>query len=144
MEFKWAKSPDKVVEDAFKIREEVFVNEQGFKEEFDDKDNEALHIVGYENGEEICCARIFYYGDDVWYAGRIAVKKKFRGTGSGATLMEEIVKKVRKLGGKKVILGAQCRASGFYLKQGFEMYGEEYLEEGCPHIKMARSVLTFE
>lgn len=142
MTFKWAEMPDVIVEDAFKIREEVFVKEQGFNEEFDAKDHECLHIVGYDGDMPICCARLFKKSEDTWYVGRIAVKKVHRGTGLGALLMKAVEEKARNLGGKRLILGAQCRASGFYEKQGFEKYGEEYLEECCPHIMMGKA-LTF-
>lgn len=40
---------DTLPEDAIFIRKEVFVKEQGFKNEFDEKDNEAHFLVGYEN-----------------------------------------------------------------------------------------------
>ena len=40
---------DTLPEDAVFIRKEVFVKEQGFKNEFDEKDNEAHFFVGYEN-----------------------------------------------------------------------------------------------
>lgn len=39
---------DTLPEDAIFIRKEVFVKEQGFKNEFDEKDNEAHFLVGYE------------------------------------------------------------------------------------------------
>ena len=140
MEFKWAEMPSDIVNDAFAIREEVFVKEQGFEEEFDEKDKESLHVVGYDGEVPVCCARIFYDGDNTWHAGRIAVKKIYRGTGLGADLMKAVCEKARSLGGVKVELGAQLRASGFYAKQGFERVGEEYKEEGCPHIGMAKNL----
>lgn len=140
MEFKWAGMPSDIVKDAFMIREEVFIKEQGFEEEFDEKDKESYHIVGYDGELPVCCARIFYDGDNIWHAGRIAVKKSYRGTGLGAELMKAICEKAKSLGGKKVVLGAQVRASGFYAKQGFEKAREEYLEEGCPHIGMEKNL----
>ena len=41
---------DKLCDDAKKIRTEVFVNEQGFSVEFDDIDDIAVHVVGYDEG----------------------------------------------------------------------------------------------
>ena len=51
---------DTLPEDAIFIRKEVFVKEQGFKNEFDEKDNEAHFIVGYENDNQVEDCRIFY------------------------------------------------------------------------------------
>lgn len=50
---------DTLPEDAVFIRKEVFVKEQGFKNEFDEKDNEAHFLVGYENGVLLQHAEFF-------------------------------------------------------------------------------------
>ena len=42
-----------IPEAARKIREEVFVREQGFEYEFDDIDNRAVHLVMYEAGNPV-------------------------------------------------------------------------------------------
>lgn len=136
MEAKWVCSPEGCP-DAYQIRQTVFVEEQGFVDEFDQIDEVCLHLVLYEDGEPAACARIFF--DDVeecWHAGRIAVLKAQRGRQLGAALISEIAQKVRELGGDRIILGAQCRACAFYQKQGYHSYGETYLDEGCPHIMM--------
>ncbi|MEG0453517.1 MAG: GNAT family N-acetyltransferase, partial [Coprobacillus sp.] len=64
-------------QDARKIREAVFVEEQGFKNEFDDIDNHCLHLVIYENNQAIGCARM-YQKDKTMVLGRIAVIKSKR------------------------------------------------------------------
>mgnify|MGYP000158107416 CR=1 FL=1 len=53
------KTFDTLPEDAIFIRKEVFVKEQGFKNEFDEKDNEAHFLVGYKNDNPIATCRIF-------------------------------------------------------------------------------------
>ena len=45
---------DTLPEDAIFIRKEVFVKEQGFKNEFDEKDNEAHFLVGYGKWQSCC------------------------------------------------------------------------------------------
>lgn len=47
---KWVRMPDEAVKDAFSIREEVFVKEQGFQEEFDSTDDSCWHLICYQNG----------------------------------------------------------------------------------------------
>lgn len=81
---------DTLPEDAIFIRKEVFVKEQGFKNEFDEKDNEAHFLVGYENDNPIATCRIFYDTvKNIYIFGRIAVLKPYRGMGLGSLLLTE-------------------------------------------------------
>lgn len=52
------KEYDYLPEDAIKIRNEVFVKEQGFNNEFDDIDNIAKHLLVYENEQPVSTCRI--------------------------------------------------------------------------------------
>ena len=71
---------DTLPEDAVFIRKEVFVKEQGFKNEFDEKDNEAHFLVGYECNKPVATCRIFYdTAKNIYIFGRIAVLKPYRG-----------------------------------------------------------------
>ena len=54
------------------------------------------------------------------------------------THLHELEKKARELGYPKAKLSAQVSAMGFYEKNGFQAYGEEYLDEFCPHIHMEK------
>ena len=74
------KAYDKLPEDSKSIREEVFVVEQGFTEEFDTVDNRAIHFVAYDDlGSQMGTCRIFTEeSDKIYYLGRLAVLKKFR------------------------------------------------------------------
>ena len=47
------KAYEKLPEEAQYIRQTVFVEEQGFKEEFDTIDNTAVHAVGFADGTPI-------------------------------------------------------------------------------------------
>ena len=48
-----------LIEDAKMIRQKVFVEEQGFENEFDDIDQRSLHLVVYQDNEPIGCARMY-------------------------------------------------------------------------------------
>lgn len=45
------KRGQEVKEDAFEIRRRVFMEEQGYTDEFDDIDDTCIHIVLYKEGE---------------------------------------------------------------------------------------------
>lgn len=69
------KRGQEVKEDAFEIRRRVFMEEQGYTDEFDDVDNTCIHIVLYKDGEPAGCARTFPEpaGSTRWAVGRVAV-----------------------------------------------------------------------
>lgn len=128
-------------EDARMIREEVFVKEQRFQDEFDDMEVKALHLVLYNGGgEPIATARMFPLGDGGYKYGRIAVRREYRGQGLGRVLLAQLEKRTRELGGRCAVLGAQRQAQGFYERCGYAAYGEEYFEEYCPHIHMKKEL----
>lgn len=138
--------------DAAKIRKAVFCDEQGFKNEFDEIDKTAFHIVLYKDGVPAATGRLFLEtGDEyiglfgggapvVMRLGRLAVTKSFRGSGLGAAAAVELERIAAEKGAAGVVLSAQTQAMGFYKKLGYIPVGEEYLEEFCPHITMIKNL----
>lgn len=91
----------KLPAEAAKIRETVFVQEQGFREEFDTTDQFASHLVCYDRDLPIGTCRYFKDGADGHFIiGRIAILKQYRGKNIGSFLLkaaeQEIKKKRRK------------------------------------------------
>ena len=128
-------------EEAREIRSEVFVNEQGFLDEFDDIDGIAKHMIIYEQEQPISTCRIYFSTKNQSYViGRIAVIKEWRGKNIGASMLKAAEDNIRQLGGKSAMLSAQVRAKGFYEKQGYNMQGIAYLDEECPHIWMRKNL----
>lgn len=134
---------DRLPDDSKRIREEVFVKEQGFNEEFDTVDYYAYHFVAYDkNGNAIGTCRIFTEDNsNVYYLGRLAVIKDERSNGVGRALICSAEQKARKLGADELQLHSQCRARIFYEKCGYTAYGDIELDEGCPHIWMKKVLL---
>lgn len=124
-------------EEAMYIRQTVFVDEQGFIDEFDEIDKIAVHGVMYDGNKPVATFRAFREdGSDEYHIGRIAVVKEYRGTGIGLALMEKAKEKIEELGGKEIVLSSQMQAKGFYEKAGYTGEGEVYLDQDCPHILM--------
>lgn len=133
---------DKLPEEAREIRELVFMEEQGFHDEFDETDARAKHLVVYDGQTPVATCRIFRREEPGDYAvGRIAVRKEYRGRHLGAYLLKAAEEEIRSCGGKRVFLHAQCSARQFYRKQGYGCYGETDLDEDCPHIWMKKDVV---
>ncbi len=135
------KAFERLCNDALKIRITVFVEEQGFRDEFDDVDERALHLVAYDGEKAVATCRCFYEDDPkVWHIGRVAVLKEYRKKGLGKQVMEEAERRISLRGGKVCELSSQCRARGFYESCGYAAEGEIYLDEGCPHVKMTKRI----
>ena len=123
------------------IREKVFMEEQGFKNEFDEYDEMAPHAVLFMEGQAVATGRLLQ-GErrGEFIIGRVAVLPAFRGRNFGEQVMLALEQEARRLGGKRISLSAQCRASGFYRTLGYQEIGAAYLDEFCPHILMEKSV----
>jgi len=125
------------------IRTAVFVEEQGFQEEFDSSDESSYHLVIFDNDMPVATGRLLVSREaagDRCRLGRIAVIKPERGKNIGFLVMNALEDKARGLGAAELTLGAQKQAEGFYRKAGYKAYGEEYLEEGCPHVNMKKNI----
>lgn len=133
------KSFDFLPDDAKRIREAVFMQEQGFKNEFDDIDGIAVHLVGFENGEAAATCRIFAENGE-YILGRVAVMKELRGRGFGSEIITQAEKEVIKRGGKSLSAHSQCRIREFYESLGYECFGEIDYDEYCPHIWMKKQL----
>jgi predicted GNAT family N-acyltransferase len=131
---------DTLPDEAKIIREEVFVKEQGFKNEFDEIDTHCYHAVVFDNDTPIAVGRFFTDDNNNYHIGRIAVIKAYRGHNIGNLLMNECEKQIIKLGGKSISLSAQCQARGFYEKCGYKQVGDIYYDEHCPHIAMTKEL----
>lgn len=125
---------------AKEIRQKVFVEEQGFQDEFDEIDDAAAHIVLFdENGLPVATCRLFRdEAMDSHILGRLAVIKEYRGKSIGSAVIKEAERYVQEKNGKCIALHAQCRAADFYRKSGFEEFGDIEDEQGCPHIWMRK------
>jgi predicted GNAT family N-acyltransferase len=118
------------------IRHEVFVVEQRVpvELEWDGIDADCRHALAEDaGGTAIGCARLLPDG----HIGRMAVRKPWRGRGAGAALLALLVDEARRAGHPRVLLNAQTRAMGFYARQGFAPFGDEFLEAGIAHRPMA-------
>jgi YbgC/YbaW family acyl-CoA thioester hydrolase len=129
--------------DAFLIREEVFVNEQGFALEIekDAYDATSVHAVAYNRlGKPLATGRLLPTSlvDSVKTSkiGRMAVHRVMRGSKLGRDILIGLVAAAKARGDTQISLNAQWNAQNFYAKQGFTAKGEPFDDEGMPHIEM--------
>ena len=125
------------------LRSEVFVVEQNcVYQDIDGKDKKAIHIIGVVQNKIVAYTRCFKPGDYFKEAsiGRVVVKKNQRKLKRGNQIMIHSVKTIEKLfQTKTIIISAQSHLISFYNNLGFYSAGNEYLEDGIPHIEMIKN-----
>ena len=139
-EVRVAADPSEVGE-ALELRRRVFVGQQGvtLEADRDGLDPEATHIVAVEDGRVVGTCRLVF-DDDLARLGRMAVENDLRGQGIGAALRAVAEEEARSAGAARIRLHAQLAARTLYERGGFEVKGEEFLEEGIPHVTMEKSL----
>lgn len=128
-------------DEAKQIRTTVFIDEQGFNEEFDSVDSYAKHIVLFKDGTAVATGRYFTDDDVEYHIGRVAVLMPYRKYGYGNTIMNIIENDIKEnTRAKRIVLSAQVRAKHFYEKCGYTETGSVYFDEYCEHIKMYKDL----
>lgn len=127
-----------------KLRTEVFIVEQNcpYQDE-DDKDQLAVHIMGWDGKILVAYARIFPAG--VYFRNasisRVIIRPGYRGTGSGHELMDASIFALNdRFSEYEIEISAQAHLQRFYEHHLFSQVSEPYLEDGIPHIRMIRNL----
>lgn len=122
------------------LRSEVFVVEQDcVYQDIDGKDQKALHVIGYKNDRIVAYTRLFKPGDyfKASSISRVIVVKNQRQFKYGYDIMEASIKAIKThFNVTEIKISAQCYLKKFYNNLEFFEVGDEYLEDGIPHIGM--------
>jgi predicted GNAT family N-acyltransferase len=126
---------------AMAIRHDVFVVEQHVPpaEEYDGRDDEALHLVAIEDGTVVATCRLLADRDTV-KLGRMAVAASARRRGIALRLLAEAEARARALGGRRIALAAQTGALPLYERAGYRAYGERFQDAGIEHLMMEKDL----
>ena len=126
--------------EAKRIRQQVFIDEQGFMNEFDETDLTAWHCVLYVDDSAAATGRL--YNDESMpfaaHIGRLAVVKSERGSGLGSLMISLLEQFAVEQDIESISLSAQCRAERFYRMNGYVPEGEVYYDEHVEHIRMKK------
>ena len=122
--------------DVRKVRNDVFVLEQGVSEtdEYDEFESSARHYLITKNDVSCGVAR-WRKTDKGIKLERFAVLSKFRRSGVGKRLVKEVLKDVLPMR-QKIYLHAQIQTVYFYQKLSFAIDGKIFEEAGIKHYKM--------
>lgn len=145
------------IHDLLRLRQDVFVVEQNCPyPDIDGRDPGAEHLLAFDptrkGGTLIGTLRLLSgavppHGSDLpalvpqdaTTIGRIVVAPDYRGVKLGGVMLAEAIRQIETTRGPHVVqLSAQAHLQGFYNRFGFNPVGEDYLEDGIPHIDMRR------
>ena len=120
------------------LRSAVFVVEQTrVCQEPDEADADAYHVWLQDADGIQAYLRILPRGvhfDEVSIGRVIAVKRR---QGLGSKILAEGIRAAKeKLNAESIVMEAQSYAREFYEKAGFVCVGDDFLEDGIPHVKM--------
>lgn len=129
---------DADLREAFDVRRQVFVREQGISEDlvFDNSDRDALHVVVEDGAQIIGTARVRFLGNNEAKLERMAVTKAFRHKGIGRGLIAFLDEELRDKQVQQLVIHAQEGAVEFYKSCGFQESGSPFWEANIRHIKM--------
>lgn len=124
------------------LRSEVFVVEQNcVYQDIDGKDEKALHLLGFHDGNVVVYCRLFapgYYFENA-SIGRVVISAAYRDKKWGHLLLQQAIESIKESYDTGTItISAQLYLERFYKSHGFIQQGETYLEDGIPHIQMTR------
>lgn len=127
--------------DIVALRIRVFIVEQNCPyQELDGKDKKAYHLLCRDGkGNIVATTRILPPGLPYTECaiGRVVTESSIRGKGIGHELMNFSVKFARQeFGTSSIIISAQKHLENYYRQHNFISTGNEYLEDGIPHIEM--------
>jgi len=134
---------DQELQEAFKIREIVFIDEQECppEEEFDGLDDESIHFIAYITDEPVGTSR-YRTTDKGVKLERFAVLKEHRGKGVGKRLVQTAIVQIAATfeAGTLLYMHAQLDAMPLYARYGFEKVGDKFVEAGIEHFLMKKTL----
>ena len=122
----------------WKLRQDVFVVEQHCPyADLDGRDDEpgTRHVVLREGEAVIGYARVLDNATH-WRIGRVVLAASARGRGLADALLETALQVCPD---RDVVLDAQTPLARWYEALGFAASGEEFLDDGIPHLPMRRT-----
>lgn len=121
--------------DVWRLRQQVFVVEQACPyPDLDGRDDEpgTRHVLLRDGVRLVGYARVLDDGA-TWRIGRVVLAAEARGRGLADTVMQTALDVCPD---RDIVLDAQAPLAPWYATFGFEIAGEEFLEDGIAHLPM--------
>ena len=121
----------------FQIRQEVFVVGQNVDPEleYDEFEDISQHYLVFENDTPVATAR-WRKTEKGIKLERFSLLKKYRNKGIGTILLKKVMQDILPLK-KNIYLHSQVSAVNLYLREGFKVSDEKFMEAGIEHYFMS-------
>ncbi|MGH6838722.1 MAG: GNAT family N-acetyltransferase [Methylocella sp.] len=124
----------------YAVRSAVYIAEQEcpFAEEFDGNDHCATHFIGFIEGEPVGCLRARFFAD-FCKLERLAVRKKYRGSGAAFDLVLAGIEHARRKGFVRLYGHSQEGLDAFWARFGAKPLPdrEKFMFSGYRYTEMA-------
>ncbi len=129
------------LEAIFALRRVVFIDEQNVDpyEEWDGRDEDAVHAVALIGGEVVGTGRLLTDQDEeTCRIGRMAVRQDLRRHRIGDKILALLEEAARERGFQNALLHAQTYVKDFYAQAGYTEQGEMFMEADIEHVAMTK------
>ena len=131
----------------FRIRNEVFVKEQGIfaETDVDENDRNATHIIAVEapTSKVVGVVRCYRKDGNTWFGGRLGALPDYRNGRVGSRLVRFAVSTAKSQGCKKFLAYIQPNNVRFFERLDWENIGEPIIYQGIPHQLMEANLDSY-
>lgn len=126
--------------DMLALRMEILRKPLGltFSQEDLDKEKDDIFLGAFEEEKIMACCVLTRLGSGVCKLRQMAVHPSMQQNGLGASLLNFAENVAKDTGCSNMIMHARKTAIGFYEKQGYSVYGDEFEEVTLPHVSMKK------
>ncbi len=129
------------INEYFKIRKDVFIEEQGVfsNSDIDEHDKNAIPIIAVFDNKIVGAVRCYPKTSRVWYGGRLSVKKEFRKYKIGMLLVRKAVEIMNNHSTAETFLATiQLQNVRLFQRLGWIRKGKVFVSNGKKHQLMER------
>lgn len=105
-----------------------------------EEDEESIFCACYNDGELIACCVLTEQNDRLVRLRQMAVAEEEQRSGIGSKLIAFAENIARENGFEEITLHAQRSVENFYLRNGYQFDGDEFMEAGILHIMMKKKL----
>ncbi len=109
-----------------------------------EKEQSDVHFGAFENNKLKGVLVLTPLNNSTLKMRQVAIDFDFQGKGVGQELVRFSEKFATESGFGEMCLHARKTAVAFYLKLGYQLIGDEFVEIGIPHIKMNKILVAFQ
>jgi putative N-acetyltransferase (TIGR04045 family) len=131
----------------FRIRNEVFVKEQGIfaETDVDVHDPNATHIIAVEasSSKVVGVVRCYRKDGNTWFGGRLGALPDYRNGRVGSRLVKFAVSSAKSKGCKKFLAYIQPNNVRFFQRLDWKTIGDPIIYQGVAHQLMEANLDTY-